>query len=523
MNILRDEKGQMLILTALSMTVLLGVLAFATDLGVLFRAKRNLQIAADAAATAGALDMRYGSSTSIAENDSYCAAYANGYKATNTTPSCSNTVPSNPSNATVTINTPPAYGYHISTGFVEAIVTTPNPTIFMNLFGYHSMNVTARAVAGPVNPSDNCIYLLNPTGTGLTVRGDSSVTATYGAKACGIYVNSSSSSAVDTTGDGNSINTGYVDVNGGTTGSGTLQNTTVNTNLGAMVPDPYKTQVQKALDNMSPCTSSNTFTGTTLTATQASAIVSGGGMDGALSSTSGTTPVYCFGNSTATPVTLQDGVSLTGGTYIFQNGMAIAGGATVTIGTGTPPPADPTSTVLPPQTTAATLDVANGYFLQPSNSNLNVYAPNYGPLNSIGLLVPGNSNNASSCMSGYSYEAYSYTATYPNTTSPYYGNSNYGDCINGTQSCQTIISGNNSYKTALEVQFGSSTGSVFDGIVYAPTAALTLHDSGNTTSPNTYSGIIAGQLCEMSSNLVLPSYNAANPYTTPLRVVALVE
>ncbi|HUY81891.1 MAG TPA: pilus assembly protein TadG-related protein [Acidobacteriaceae bacterium] len=514
MKILRDEHGQMLILTVLSMTVLLGVLAFATDLGVLFRAKRNLQIAADAAATAGAIDLRYGSSTSTALNDSVCAAYANGYKATNVTPNCSNTVPSNSSNATVAINTPPVYGYHRATGFVEAIVTAPNPTFFMNLFGYHSMNVSARAVAGTVNPSDNCIYLLNPAGTGLTVRGSSSVTATFGSKACGIYVNSSSSSAVDTTGQGNNINTGYVDVNGGTTGSGTLQNTTVNSNLGAMVPDPYKTQVLKALDNMPACTSSNTFTGTTLSITQAQSIVSTGGMNGGLSG--GTTPVYCFGNTAGTPVTLQDGVSLTGGTYIFQNGVAIASGATVTFGTGTPG-----STV--PQTNAATLDVANNYFYQPSNTTLNVFAPNYGPLNSIGLLVPGNSQNASTCMSGYSYESYSYTATYPNTTSPYYGNHNYGDCINGTQSCQQMLAGSTSYKTALQVQFGSSAGSVFDGVVYAPTAALLLHDSGNTVSPNTYSGIIAGQLCEMSSHLILPSYNAENPYTTPLRVVALVE
>lgn len=497
MKILRDEKGQMLILTVLSMTVLLGVLAFATDIGVLFRAKRNMQIAADAAATAGALDLRYGSSASIAENDGLCAAYANGYKATNVTPSCSNTVPSNASDATVSIDTPPLYGYHKAAGFVEAIVTAPNPTFFMNLFGFTSMNVTARAVAGSVNPSKNCIYLLNPTGTGLTVRGDSSITATYGAKACGIYVNSSSSSAVYTTGSGNNINTGYVDVNGGTSGSGTLQNTTVNTNLGVTVPDPYKTQVEKALNNMPACSTSNTNTSTTFS--------------GSLDLGGGTSAVECFSNY----VTLGNGATLTGGTFIFEQGVQIAGGATVTIGTGTPG-----STTN--QTSAATMDVANGYFYQPSNSNLNVFAPNYGPLNSIGLLVPGNSQNANSCMSGYPYETYTYTATYPNA-SPYVGNSQYGDCINGTQSCQQIMAGSNSYQTALEVQFGSSSGSVFNGIIYAPTAALALHDSGNTVSPNTYSGIIAGQLCEMSSNLILPSYNAENPYTTPLRVVALVE
>ena len=56
MRALKEERGQMLVLVALSMTVLLGFLALAIDVGLLFRAKRNLQVAADAAAVAGAMD-----------------------------------------------------------------------------------------------------------------------------------------------------------------------------------------------------------------------------------------------------------------------------------------------------------------------------------------------------------------------------------------------------------------------------------------------------------------------------------
>ena len=62
MKFLRDESGQMLVLTALSMTALLGFLALSTDVGMLFHTRRNLQIAADAAATAGALNISYGAS-----------------------------------------------------------------------------------------------------------------------------------------------------------------------------------------------------------------------------------------------------------------------------------------------------------------------------------------------------------------------------------------------------------------------------------------------------------------------------
>jgi Flp pilus assembly protein TadG len=44
MKALKDERGQVLILTALALLVLLGFLALAVDVGVLFRAKRNIQL-----------------------------------------------------------------------------------------------------------------------------------------------------------------------------------------------------------------------------------------------------------------------------------------------------------------------------------------------------------------------------------------------------------------------------------------------------------------------------------------------
>jgi uncharacterized membrane protein len=68
MRIRSDESGQVLILTALSMTMLFGFLALAVDVGTLFDAKRRLQVAADAAATAGALDYSFNGSTTSAQN-----------------------------------------------------------------------------------------------------------------------------------------------------------------------------------------------------------------------------------------------------------------------------------------------------------------------------------------------------------------------------------------------------------------------------------------------------------------------
>ena len=62
MRIKRDEVGQTLVLTALCLGAMLGVVALATDVGLMFHARRNMQIAADSAAVAGALDYLYNGS-----------------------------------------------------------------------------------------------------------------------------------------------------------------------------------------------------------------------------------------------------------------------------------------------------------------------------------------------------------------------------------------------------------------------------------------------------------------------------
>ena len=74
MRILRDENGQTLVLTALCGSALLGFMALALDVGVLFHTKRNLQTAADAAALAGAQNYLYTQSTSSAVTAA-CGAY----------------------------------------------------------------------------------------------------------------------------------------------------------------------------------------------------------------------------------------------------------------------------------------------------------------------------------------------------------------------------------------------------------------------------------------------------------------
>src|ERR1700744_4113265 len=132
MRIHRDERGQTLLLVALSLPLLLGFVGIATAVGPLFRDKRPLKIAADPAAIAGALNMSSGPTAWKAA--ARTAATANGF-----TDGSNGVVISTP-------DTPqwPSSNYKGGTGYAEVTVTKTEPTIFLSLFGYPSVTVLAR-------------------------------------------------------------------------------------------------------------------------------------------------------------------------------------------------------------------------------------------------------------------------------------------------------------------------------------------------------------------------------------------
>src|ERR1700751_1610976 len=103
MKRMKDESGQALIITALCMTCLFGFAALATDVGLMLREKRLLQIAADSAAIAGALELNY--SAARVTSAALAAATQNGFAATTSGVTTA-------SGVTVTVNPPPLYGPH---------------------------------------------------------------------------------------------------------------------------------------------------------------------------------------------------------------------------------------------------------------------------------------------------------------------------------------------------------------------------------------------------------------------------
>ena len=202
----RNEDGQTLVLTALCMTAMLGFMALALDVGLAFRAKRNMQIAADSAAIAGAMNYLYNTSTTSAQTAGKSASASNGY-----TDGLNGT--------TVTINTPPVNGPNAgNAGYVEAIVSNPVPTFFMKMFGRSALTVKTRAVAAAPSGGTACIWLMKPSGFALELQGKYDIEAPN----CGIYVNSNTADAMKVTGNGGTVNALFLQV----VGNSSLQHNT---------------------------------------------------------------------------------------------------------------------------------------------------------------------------------------------------------------------------------------------------------------------------------------------------------
>src|ERR1700751_3303045 len=163
----KQDQGQALVLTTLTMVAMMGFVGFATDIGLLLRDKVNLQKVADAAAISGAAQLPSGGDYTAAAK---AAATQNGG--------------TDGSNGTVTVTL--GTTYHPSA--VKVYVSQPENTFFMGMFGYSSVTVGATAVAGLTN-GNGCIYALDLTpfkSEGMTMNG----TGNLSAPNCSIYDNS---------------------------------------------------------------------------------------------------------------------------------------------------------------------------------------------------------------------------------------------------------------------------------------------------------------------------------------------
>jgi Flp pilus assembly protein TadG len=195
MKRLTDERGQTIILAALCVPLLLGFVALAVDAGLMFRAEREMQTAADSAAIAGAEEVNFGDVTAAAKADAALNGVTDGQNG-----------------ATVTVNNPPLSGPNTgNSGSVEVIVSASQTTYFMNVFNQGSMTVIGRAVAGH-SPTRNCFYMLGTSGTDISVSNGVNIQI----PGCAVFSNSNSSTSLQVTG-GATFNAQAINLVGGYT------------------------------------------------------------------------------------------------------------------------------------------------------------------------------------------------------------------------------------------------------------------------------------------------------------------
>lgn len=280
----------------LALVALIGFVGLALDMGYAWAARRRMQTAADAAATAGAVASREGYTVTSAAKD---AASLNGFT---------------DGTSGVTVNvTSPYSGGSCSSNCVHVAIDQAQSTYFLRVLGYSSIDVKASAVAGTIN-SGNCVYALSPSASpGLEVQGSSSVSIS-----CGATVNSTQSPAANCVGGAGSFSASSVGVAGSVSGSCFSPTPKTGT---SETPDPFA-----YLGSQPACSGSATFT----------ANVSGQGSycggislhgNGSVTLSAGT---YNLGSG---GLTINGGVTFqgTGVTIITSGPISIKGGATLNL------------------------------------------------------------------------------------------------------------------------------------------------------------------------------------------------
>lgn len=441
---LKDESGQVLVLSLLSVMLLMAFLALAIDVGTLFRARRNMQIAADAAAVAGALDFKYNGSITSARAAGKAAALANGV-----------------TDASYVTIIQPTTGYHTSVGYIEADISQPNPTFFMRLFSFNSVNISTRAVAG-TGANSACIWALAKSGTDVSLTGSGSITA----QNCGIYDDSSASDALTLTGSG-SVSAQSIGIVGSykKTGSGSLH------------PSPPTTGIAPAADPLGLTTPN--FTPSTSCSGSASVCKPSNTGSGSMTLNPGTyTSISNTGSGTLT---------LTPGNYTITGNLSNTGSGSLVLGAGN--------------------YTIGGNFTSSGSSSISIGSGTYTTGGNISLTGSGSLTGSSVTLisdgSTTITGSGSMSLTAP-TSGPYNG----------------VLVFEPSGDTSA-VKLTGSGGAKLQGIVYAPSAPLTLTGSG---SMNVSLDIIVDSLSVTGSGSITDTnYAAVTNTNTALSKLVMVE
>ncbi len=195
-----SQKGSVAILVAILLPILIGFMALAIDIGYVLLNKNRMQVAADSAALVAAGARQHGQDIATATALALAATQANGFT-------------NGHNNTAVTVAIPPGGtgAYAVDNNFVRVTVAQPISAFLAGIIGIYQTAVSASAVSGPAGNTMPCLMTLASSMPGaINITGNGTISAPN----CGIFVNSTSATALRITGNVN-INAHPIRVVGG--------------------------------------------------------------------------------------------------------------------------------------------------------------------------------------------------------------------------------------------------------------------------------------------------------------------
>jgi len=424
-----NRRGQTAIMFTLAIVPLFGMLGLVVDMGWAYYRKQAAQAAADAAAGAAA-EAAYATNNSPTCATAHVTCYTTEY----TCPASPATTPADnigngclyakangfvsSGNQKVTFQSgvgsaPTAAGVTISY-WVIARVSEDIPQLFSAVLGFPKTSITARATTGTRQASSGgCVITLDPTAdNSLSISGTAALTS-----GCGVFVNSSSSSAINTNGGGTITTSGTAktQIVGNCNGCGNIS-PAAQTGVAHMT-DPFA--------DLTPPSSSgcdDTANPVNLGSHDTRTISPG---------------VFCSGLNAGAQSTLK----LNPGVYVVKNGVSIGAQASMS-GTG------------------VTIYIQSGGVTMTGGATVSLTAPTTGSWQGI-LFYQDRADTTDSNLVGGSGQLMNGVLYFPDNHLTYTG----GTAVNATQT--TIVSktlsmvGNSFISAAATTQFTGVTGGAF--------------------------------------------------------------
>jgi Flp pilus assembly protein TadG len=179
---LSSPKGNVALLFALLTPMLIGGAGLATEVGVWYHRRLELQSAADAAAYAAAVELRAGGNQTAFTQEALTAAQASGF---------------DPSLGSITVNNPPQSGTHQTNQAIEVRISEKVPRFFSAIFINTPLVENTRSVTQFQTASNACVLALDNAASGAALfSGSSNVTLT----GCSVMANSVSPTAIQSQG-----------------------------------------------------------------------------------------------------------------------------------------------------------------------------------------------------------------------------------------------------------------------------------------------------------------------------------